>query len=265
LLVTACGDRRSYALRGQIVAVDRVRQEVTLRHEAVAGFMDGMTMPFKVHDKALLLNRTAGDLIDATLVVSKTDSYLSAIVVTGHSPVPESIPDEQRSGTLQPGSIVHDAQFVDQTGASRTLHDWNGKSIALTFIYTRCPLPDFCPRMNRNFSAVQSNVLANPKLKNEVRLVSVSLDPDFDTPSVLTAHARRAGADASLWTFLTGDRTAIDQFAAQFGVYVVRDEKTANIAHNLRTAIIGPDGRLRKVFNGSEWSSADLLAELLQR
>ena len=264
LLLAACSDSRSHALRGQIVSIDRPRGEVTVRHDAIPGFMSAMTMPFKVRDEKLLNERTAGDLIDATLVVSKTDSYLSSITVTGHSPVPETIPAEQRSGLLKSGSLVADAQFVDQTDAPRTLRDWAGKTIGLTFIYTRCPLPDFCPRMNRNFGAVQSSLFKDTALREQIRLISISLDPDFDTPSVLAAHARRAGADASIWIFLTGARTAIDRFAVQFGVYVVRDEPTASLTHNLRTAVIGPDGRLRKMFDGSDWTPEDLLASLRQ-
>jgi len=262
LSLSACRENPSYVLQGQIIAVDRARHEVTIRHGAVPGYMSAMTMPFKVREDSLLADRTAGDLVTATLIVSATESYLSAITVTGHSPVPESIPDEQRSGGLKTGSVVTDAPFVDDAGASRSLQDWRGKTIALTFIYTRCPLPDFCPRMNRNFNAVQASVLADPTLRDHVRLVSVSLDPDFDTPAVLAAHARRAGADPALWTFLTGSRTAIDRFAVQFGVYVVRDEKTATVTHNLRTAVIGPDGRLKRVFDGSEWKTTDLLASL---
>jgi protein SCO1/2 len=262
VLIVGCGDRHSYTLRGQILAVDRVRRQVTVRHDAIVGLMDAMTMPFNVRDDRLLTDRTAGDLIRATLVVSKTESYLSSMTITGHSPVPEAIPDEQRSGILKSGSVVADAQFVDETGTPRSLQNWAGKTVALTFIYTRCPLPDFCPRMNRNFGAVQSTLLSNPALREQVRLISVTLDPDFDTPPILAAHARRAGADASIWSFLTGTQSAIDRFAVQFGVYVVRDDKTATVTHNLRTAVIGPDGRLRRLFEGSDWKPTDLLASL---
>jgi protein SCO1/2 len=117
--------------------------------------------------------------------------------------------------------------------------------------------------MNRNFAAVQSAVLADPSMRNRVRLLSISLDPDYDTPSVLAEHAKRAGAHPGVWTFLTGTRRSIDRFALQFGVYVVRDDKTpGNITHNLRTALIDPQGALIRIFTGSEWSPSVLIAAL---
>jgi protein SCO1/2 len=135
--------------------------------------------------------------------------------------------------------------------------------VALTFIYTRCPLPDFCPRMNRHFSAVQAALLDDPQLRLRSRLLSLSLDPDYDTPAVLAAHARQANADPRVWSFLGGSREAIDRFAVPFGVYVVRDDKNpGTITHNLRTAVIAADGRLVTVFSGGDWTPADLLAAL---
>lgn len=264
LLLAGCHGPRTYALSGQVLAVDAVRGEMTIRHGAIAGYMSAMTMPFKVKDPALLGGTIApGDLISGTLTVSDTESYVGSLVRTGHAPVPESAPVVVESNVLQPGKAAPDASFVDESGTPRHLSDWRGSAIALTFIYTRCPLPDFCPRMNRHFAAIQDAVRSDPQLRLHARLLSVSLDPDYDTPAVLAAHARRAGADPGVWTFLSGARDAVDRFAVPFGVYVVRDSRTPGVVtHNLRTAVIGADGRLITIFSGGDWAPADLLAAL---
>ena len=264
IAAAGCHGPRSYTLVGQIQAVDPARSEVTISHGTIPGFMSSMTMPFKVRETALLQGTVApGDLVTATLVVSDTESYLTSIVRTGHAALAEPARKVSLGNLLQPGGPAPDAQFVDQTGAVRRLSDWRGKTIALTFIYTRCPLPDFCPRMNRNFSAVQAAVLADPELESRARLVSVSLDPDYDTPAVLAAHARRAGANPQVWSFLAADREIVDRFAVPFGVYVVRTAGNSGlITHNLRTAVIGADGRLVTMFSGAEWTPADLVAAL---
>jgi protein SCO1/2 len=132
----------------------------------------------------------------------------------------------------------------------------------MTFIYTRCPLPTFCPLMDRHFAALQKTLKADPALKN-VKLVTISFDPTTDTPAVLKKHAKSLDADLARWTFLTGDRDDVDQFAARFGVSVSRALNDArDITHNLRTAVIGADGKLVKVYTGNDWSPEQVLADL---
>ena len=166
---------------------------------------------------------------------------------------------------LDAGSPVPDVKLIDETGAARTLSDWRGRVLAVTFIYTRCPLPDFCPRMDQHFAAVQREVLKDPKLQDKVALLSVSVDPQFDTPEVLAAHARRAGADARVWRFATGDADAVTQLAGRFGVAVFREgSDPSGLTHNLRTAIIKPDGTLATVLGGTDWTP-DALIEAARR
>ncbi len=255
-----CGCVRSphYDLRGQVLAVDRGRQEVTIKHEDIRGLMPGMTMPFKVSDPALLNGLEAGDLVQATLVVKDYTGYLTALRRTGHeAPPPMETPVVM---TLQAGERVPDVKLVDETGRPRTLADWRGKILVVTFIYTRCPFPDFCPRMDRQFKTVQTEILSDAQLRDRVALLSVSFDPAFDTPPVLTAHAKELGADPRIWHFATGDREVIQGFASRFGVSVVREGTNAdNVTHNLRTAVIGSDGTLRVTLNGNEWTPAQLI------
>lgn len=260
LLVAGCSRGREYELRGQVLAVDLVRQELTIKHGDIRGFMPGMTMPFKVKDARLLDGRTPGDLVTATLVVEDSAAYLSAVQVTGHAPLSEPAPAARTADILEPGAAVPDVKLTDESGASRSLADWRGRVLAVTFVYTRCPLPDFCPRMDQNFAAVQRAVLTDAGLRDRVALVSISFDPLFDTPEVLAAHARRAGADARVWRFATGDPEAIAGFAARFGVSVLREGADPGaILHNLRTAIIKPDGTLAVVLGGNDWTPAALL------
>jgi protein SCO1/2 len=260
LLAGACSGGRQYELKGQVLAVDPVRQELTIKHGDIRGFMPGMTMPFKVKDAKLMEGRTPGDLVTATLVVEDSSAYLSALLTTGHAPLTEPPPPLRAMDILDPGSPVPDAKLVDETGAAHSLSDWRGRVLAVTFIYTRCPLPDFCPRMDQQFAAVQREVLKDPKLQDKVALLSVSVDPQFDTPEVLAAHARRAGADARVWRFATGDADAVTQLAGHFGVSVFREgADPSGLTHNLRTAIIKPDGTLAAVLGGNDWTPAELI------
>ncbi len=264
LLTVAAGCARGheYELQGQILAVDRARQELTIKHGDIKGFMPGMTMAFRVKDAQLIEGRAPGDLVSAALVVESDTAYLSSVRVTGRAPLTEPAP-APRVDILAPGAAVAPIRFTDDAGAARTLTDWRGRVVVVTFIYTRCPLPDFCPRMDRAFAALQQAVRADPALANRVVLLSVSIDPEFDTPAVLAAHARRAGAEPALWHFATGDRQAIETFAAQFGVSVFHDASAGGaLTHNLRTAVIAPDGSLAAVRPGSDWTAAMLLEDV---
>jgi protein SCO1/2 len=255
----ACSTSREYEVRGQVLVVNRERQEITIKHEDIRGFMPAMTMPFKVRRLALLDGIAAGDLVTAALVVEDNAAYLTAISKTGSAPLTEA-PPLPLAATLQPGDEVPALTATDQQGASFSLASLRGRVVAVTFIYTRCPLPDFCPLMDRHFAAVQRELTRDPALRARAQLVSVSFDPVYDTPTVLGEHARRAGAEPSLWRFVTGEREAIDRFAAAFGVSIIReDADLKEIVHNLRTAVIDPGGRLVTILPGNEWTPAQLL------
>lgn len=263
LAAAACGDRGArYEVRGQIVAVNAARQELTLKHEDIQGFMPAMTMPFKVRDARDLESRKPGELVRATLVVGGNEAVLTGIERTGEAPLTEPPPSTAAFDLLEPGQAVPDEPFVDQHGVSRRLSDWRGKAIAVTFVYTRCPLPDFCPRMDRHFAAVQTALQQDPAFAARAHLVSVSFDPEYDTPKVLAAHASRAGADPMLWSYVTGDREDIERFASRFGVSVVRESSPADILHNLRTAVIDPQGRLARMLGGNDWTPEELVEAL---
>jgi len=254
---------QQYELNGQILAVDPTRQELTIKHQDIPGFMPGMTMAFKVFEPRLMDGRTPGELVTATLVVKGTAAYLRNLSRTGFAPVVEAHAATRVIDLLEPGETLRDATLLDETGTRRRLADWQGRILAVAFVYTRCPLPNFCPLMDRHFAAVQEQVQADVALRDRVRLVSVSIDPEHDRPDVLAKHAARLGADRAVWQFLTGDREEVEAFASQFGVSVMREGTAADdIVHNLRTAIIDGEGKLITSLNGSEWSPADLVAEI---
>jgi len=276
LIKTKCAkqaDQRVFTLQGQVLAVEPARKSVEIKHEAIAGLMPAMTMPYEVRDVKLLDGLTPGDLVSAQLVVESNTAFLSAIKKVGTAPLeqPPAVTDEAPSASagfelLKPGEAAPDGKFVDQDGRKRDFASFAGKPTVVTFIYTKCPMPTFCPLMDRNFAAVQKELRTDPSLaalKGKVHLVSITFDPLTDTPAVLKKHAETLGADRQVWTFLTGDRDEIDRFASRFGIQVERAENDPrNITHNLRTAIIGADGRLVKVYTGNEWTPAQLLADL---
>jgi protein SCO1/2 len=246
-----------------VLAIDPSRQELTIKHEDIAGFMPAMTMPFRVRDRKLIDGLAAGDLVKATLVVESNNAYLSRVERTGHSTVADAPPPHPAMQALNRGDAVPDAVLVDQDGKPRRLSEWRGRALGVTFIYTRCPLPTFCPLMDRNFQEVQRTIAADSGLRERVHLLTVSFDPTFDTPSVLAAHAKRLGADPALWTFATGDRPTIDRLTEEFGISVLREgDGQEDVVHNLRTAVVDGEGRLVEVFNGNEWKAADLAAAL---
>ena len=253
---------REFEIVGQIQAIAPDKGEVTIKHQDIKGFMPGMTMAFKA-ETAALDGRKPGDLVTGTLVVGEVDVHISKLTVTGHRELdPTTVLPADGSAIIQPGDPVRDAALIDQDGKTRRLSEWRGHRLALTFVYTRCPLPEFCPLMNQHFRRVQATIATTPALA-DVRLLSVTLDPAYDTPKVLKPYATGAGADPARWTFLTAEPAEAAKFMEQFGIIAERDPANeVQITHNLRTAVIGADGRLKTVHTGNRWMPDELVADL---
>ena len=261
---------RTFALQGQVQSITPDRQEAMVKHGAISGLMPAMTMPYRFKTKAELDALKPGDLIDGTLVIVSNDAFLTGVRKTGEAPIEKPPAESLITGStldratalLQPGDTVPDGAFVDQDGRRKTFQSFRGSSVVLTFIYTRCPLPTFCPMMDRHFVTIQEHMKTDPALKH-VHLVTVSFDPVRDTPAVLRKHAKELDADLAHWTFLTGDLKAVSTFASRFGISVVRNPNDdRDITHNLRTAVIAADGTLMKVYTGNEWTPDEILADL---
>lgn len=249
-------------MAGQVLAVNGEKPELTIKHEDIPNFMPAMTMVYEVADKALMNGRAPGELITATLRVENSIGTITAITHTGTGPLPSENQVAMASGVLAEGDDVPDAAFVDQADKRRSFSEWKGTTTLVTFIYTRCPLPDFCPLMDRNFAAIQKAAAGDAALKGRIKLVSITFDPEYDTPAVLSDLGKKLDADPAVWTFLTGDRVTIHRFAGRFGVGVIRPDGMVEISHNLKTILIGADGRIRKIYSGNDWTPTAVLADL---
>jgi protein SCO1 len=255
---------REFAVVGQVVAIDRSTNYVTLRHEDIKGFMPGMTMPFAVKDPALLEGKVPGDLVAATLQVQDTDAWITRLTKTGSAPLPPRA--EAPMPGLAPGDRAPDQAFVDQGGRRLTMEWADGHIAVVTFIYTRCPFQDFCPAIDRRFVELQDAIKSASGSSGslaDVRLLSVSIDPAFDQPAVLQAHASKLGADPKVWRFVTAPPAEIAAFGRQFGLDVRQTSPApADIVHNLRTVVLDRKRRIVENRTGSDWTAADLLARL---
>ena len=258
-------EARTYELQGQVLAVKPDSKEILVKHEDIPGFMPAMTMPYVVKDASILNDRAPGDLITATLRVAPGSAWLSSIRKTGSAPLPEDAPTDIPAAAgvqlLEAGDTVPDTRLIDQDGAAISLADWRGLPIAVSFVYTRCPLPQFCPLVDQRFAEIQKLIAAHPALKGKARLLSISFDPKTDQPAVLRAHGAKWGADPGVWRFATAEPGVVDRLAATFGVNVIR-EKDGTITHNLRTAVIDPQGRIIAIHDRNDWTAAALADEL---
>ena len=261
----ATGLEKPYALKGVVVSVDRAGGRVTVKHEAVPGYMDAMTMPFAVAETKILDDLKPGDVVEAKLLVGDRSSHLEGIVVSRPpgTPVLETIPAQGPYG--KPGDAAPVTLLVDQEGKGFSLADLKGETVGVTFIFTRCPLPDFCPRMNLNFSEVERLLAADPKLYGKTRLLSVSFDPAYDTPAVLKAFRDPflrgvPGVVPGHWRFATGTLEHIKEFAGFFGLTYLKTGE--QFVHSLATAVIAPDGTLFSIRRGNDWEAKELVDDL---
>jgi protein SCO1/2 len=267
LAAASCSSARQYEMRGQILAVNRDKLEILVKHEEIEGLMPAMTMPWKVRTASMLDNLGPGDLITSEIEVDDNQGVVTKITKLGTAKpdMPAAAaPAQAGVRLLMPGDEVPSQRFVDQDGRTRSFTDIRGdRAVAVTFIYTKCPVPTFCPMMDRQFAQAQT-LIKEQDLEAKVGLLSVSFDPKNDTPPVLKRHGQALDFDPKVWTFVTGDRDEIDRFATNFGLTLVRGE-AANpdeIGHTLRTALVDRHGRLAKAYSGADWTPQDLLADI---
>lgn len=248
----------TYPVTGVITKIDRQKNRLFVAHDEIPGFMDAMTMPFRIKDTTLFAGLAPGDTMSGTLVVGRHESWLEAIAVAGRGTSTFLRPEQISTvKPFEPGDQLPDLDLIDQEGRPFRLSSLRGKVVAVTFIYTLCPLPDFCIRMTSHFADAQRSLKRNRSLDGDWHLVSISFDPDRDVPPVLRAYAISHAADPGTWTFATAPRSALTDFLAGFGLFFSENEAGV-IDHNLRTAVIDPDGRLVKIFSGNEWTPRQL-------
>lgn len=262
---TSSGSEKPYPLKGIVVSVDRAGGKVTLKHEAVPGYMDAMTMPFAVGETKILDDLKPGDTIEAKLLVGDRSSHLEGIVVSRPPGTTAEVTIPTSGPYGKPGDAAPVTTLVDQEGKSFSLADLKGEAVGVTFVFTRCPLPDFCPRMNLNFAEVERLLAADAKLYAKTRLLSVSFDPAYDTPPVLKAFRDpflkgATGVVPGHWRFATGTLEHIKEFAGFFGLTYLKTGE--QFVHSLATAVIAPDGKLFSIRRGNDWEAKELVEDL---
>lgn len=257
---------KTYPVTGRVAGVNRASGEVDLDAAAVPGYMDAMQMPYKLKDPAILDELHAGDTLRATLVVGPDGSVLDQIVITG-----QARPVARPTGNLQPltpGEPVPDFALRNQNGSLVHLAQYRGRVLLVTFVYTRCPLSDYCPRMSRNFAAVDKALAADPALYAKTHLLSVSFDPSYDTPSVLRSYGGAYTGNYTKETFAHWEFAVPGQedLARVLGFFDVAatPERDRTVTHSLSTVIIGADGKVFKWYPSNAWTPAQVVADVKQ-
>ena len=221
-------------------------------------------MPFTVRDEWAFDVLAAGDQITAVLVVDGTESWLENIVITKGSPEPATRASPAGLGA-KPGDEVPDFFLVNQNNQPIHIAQYRGKALLLTFIYTRCPLPEYCTLMSNNFALIDRELQKQPEIHEKVHLLSVTIDPDYDTPAVLRSYGaahtgRYTNETFEHWEFATGTKEQVKNVAQFFGLEYYQEKD--QITHGLRTVIVEPSGKVATVYRGNEWKPDEVLEEL---
>jgi protein SCO1/2 len=260
---------KHYPIQGEVISIDPAKKLITVKHGDIPGLMPAMTMTYQVAEPKQIETLQPGDKITADLVVSESKGRLEKIVLVSKGDGNTSPGTTQR--TPEKGDMVPNFALVNQDGKIIHLRNYRGKVLLVTFIYTRCPLPDFCPRMNENFRAVQKLLQDVPGAAERAEFLSISFDPEHDTPAVLKHYASLykksvAGEKAFDWQFAVPSEKDLPDVGQFFGL-VYRPEQ-AQIVHSLSTTVIGPDGRVEKWYSDNEWTPAEAaqaMAAAIQR
>lgn len=257
---------KRYDLKGKVVAVDKLNHTVTIAHEDIPGYMPAMTMPFQIKNDADLEIVKPGNLITGELVVDGSSSWVEVATIAEDVPTD---PNVDVPGEPKRGDEVPNFGLVNQDDQRIHLAQYRGKALVLTFIYTRCPLPDYCPLMNKNFHQIDQELAKDPALYARTHLLSISFDADYDTPKVLRSYGaatteRFTDEKFEHWEFASGTPDEVKGIAQYFGLQYYHDTQSSQdqIIHSLRTAIISTDGKLVKLYRGNQWKPEEIVADL---
>jgi protein SCO1 len=261
-----------YHFTGEIMSIDSQDQSAVINGDNIPGFMDPMTMSYKIKPPSMLNQLHPGDLISAEVVVIKptkdegpADYWLENVMVTGKGKMPPPSPGPGAAQRIpQPGDVVPDFSYTNQNGRRVSLKQYRGKVVLVTFIYTRCPFPDYCPRVSQNFAQIYKQIAEDHSLDANTRLLSLSFDAEHDTPNVLRNYAFKVAQmhDAVLfqrWEFGVPQKSELPKMADFFGLLYKSDGGL--ITHSLSTTVIGPDGKIVKWYHGNDWQVSDLVAD----
>ena len=262
---------KRYPFTGRIISIDPQAQSANIDGDLVQGFMEAMVMTYKIRPASELAQLSPGDSISAEVVVvehdprddnADSDYWLENVKVTAHASQPPAA-GPKAFHLPSPGEEVPDFGFTNQDGKHISLHEFRGKVLMVTFIYTRCPFPDFCPRMSSNFAEIYQHLGSDSSLA-ETQLLSVSFDPEHDRPKVLrdygfsVAHTHNPALFRH-WEFAAPEADDLPKIADFFALTV--KPEGGMITHNLSTALIGPDGKIVKWYHGGDWQVSDLIKD----
>jgi protein SCO1/2 len=259
-------DKATYQLKGIVVACDAAKGVVTIDTEAIPGLMGAMTMPYKLAQPGVATELHPGDHVNARLRISTSESVLDQIDVTAQAQ-PDYKP-EKFYNVPAPGQPVPNFKFLNQSGQTIAIDQFRGKVLLVTFIYTRCPLPEYCIRMSRNFAAIQKQLAADPALYNKTHLLSVSFDPEHDTPKVLRSYASaytgdHTGEAFSHWDFAAPSASELDAVDQFFDVGVTPGANNT-LTHSISTAIIAPSGKIFRWYPSNDWTPSAVVDDVKQ-
>lgn len=266
--VAAATGERHFQVRGVVKQVNPEGKTVVITHETIPGYMPAMTMPFDVKDVQELSGVNPGDKVSFRMVVTAEAGWIDQVKVTepgavdANKPVIESVRIARIVDELNEGDRMPDYRFTNELRQAVSLSQFKGQALGITFIYTRCPYPNFCPRMNGNFARAATELKHLRKGPKNWHLLSISFDPEHDTPATLRAYARKLGYDPTRWSFLTGPMIDIDAITEQFGLFFTRDGQ--GFSHNVRTVVVDASGTIQRIIAGNEWKVEDLVSEMVK-
>lgn len=260
---------RSFAARGMIREIPDGNKSLVVRHEEIPGFMPKMTMTFEVRDANELRGLAVGDTIVFNIRATQDDSWIDEIRRAGTNDVIDSAPKDPSSvallqvATLKPGDPMPDAELLGEDGRTVRLSDFAGKALAFTFIFTRCPLPNYCPRMNVNFKEARELLIQNIEGPSNWQFLSISFDPAFDKPGVLGRYAfSYRGAVTNQWMFAAAPTNVLAVMSPQLDFRFANEQ--GSFQHNLRTVVLDGRGRVHRYFEGNEWTPEELVASMTE-
>jgi len=259
---TGADDRSSYAARGVVQSIAPDRNKASIKHERIPGYMAAMTMDLSVKNTNEFNGISPGDEITFTLVVTDDDDWIENLQRTGKTAPVTPRPMLPAAGLeLKVGDTLPDFAFTNEKGAPVKFSDFKGTALAFTFFFTSCPLPEYCPRMNKNFAEARRLLLADTNAPANWQLLCISFDSAFDTPAILSNYAglyREANPDR--WLFAVADTNTLAGLAPRVDLNFWREN--GSITHNLRTVVLDVNGRIFKQFDGNEWTAQELAAAI---
>lgn len=258
--------RQTFEVRGVIQSIRQEGKVLIIDHEEIPGYMRQMIMPFGVAEGESTTGLTPGDEIEFTYEVEEVKSWIHGIRKTGVTreikiASAEDLPDPDDVELLEIGDVFPDYQFKDQDGKDISLHEYRGRPVALTFVFSRCPVPEYCPAMMRNFDKVEERLKSDPDSPEDWKLLTISFDSWNDSPEIMKAYGEAFGRDTNNWSLLSTDSCCtIYDISGNVGLKFA--DQDGSFIHNLRTVVLDKEGKIVRIFTDESWDVEELISEI---